>query len=493
VTQVLEAIERFLSTSLEPVLCEPGEEWLAITSENFVIEARGSSVQIQAFDDRRNLVRRVTTIESETRGKLVLKVSRFGKIEGTLELIDRRRAVRDNVPLRSARLGFREQFRRFLRRHFAAHKIAELSTESDLAHSLSPAYPRALLRQGSSAWAAIGAAPDGFRSDGILSFGLIWLDYLREREPSLAIRGLVLYLPAAQAKTTCLRLAFLDPSAAEYRAFVFDDTGLEERADLRDFGNLDTHLDPYRHRTLDASFVKDPAVETISRSDGELSFRVHGLEFARTAGPELLVGLQTRRTGRVEEAALWPGELARLRSAAASDRKNPLYLKNPEAWLESEVRRQIREIDASLVPAPVYGQVPAFAASDRGVLDLLAVDYRGRLVVLELKASEDVHLPLQALDYWMRVKWHAERGEFQSRGYFPQSETGRELLREPPRLLLVSPALEIHPSNERVLRYFSPSVPVEHVGVGLQWRKELKVVFRSDRNNPHVHPNLSAR
>ena len=116
------------------------------------------------------------------------------------------------------------------------------------------------------------------------------------------------------------------------------------------------------------------------------------------------------------------------------------------------MRNHIREIDASLWSSPVYGQVPAFAAADRGVLDLLAVDHCGRLAVIELKASEDVHLPLQALDYWMRVQWHVERREFQANGYFP----GRELIQEAPRLLLVSPALDFHPSNERVLRYFSP-------------------------------------
>ena len=183
-------------------------------------------------------------------------------------------------------------------------------------------------------------------------------------------------------------------------------------------------------------------METVDCSDGELSFRVHGLEFARSAGSQLLT-----RFGRKRAT-----ELSRLRTHDAADRRNPLYRRNPEAWLESQVRSHIREIDASLRPSPVYGQVPAFAAADRGVLDLLAVDHRGRLAVIELKATEDVHLPLQALDYWMRVQWHLERGEFQSNGYFP----GHELLREAPRLLLVSPALDFHPTNERILRYFSP-------------------------------------
>ena len=247
VAEILQAIERFLDTSHDPVLCEPGEEWLAITPENFVLEARDGCAQLQAWDQRRNLVRRVTAIERQTRGKLVLQVARFGKLHGTLELIDRRRAVRDNVPLRSARLGFREQFRRFLRRQFPACKLAELTTEADLEHTLSPAYPRALLAARRSAWAAIGVAPDAMHPDGVLTFGLIWLDYLRQREPSLAIQGLILYLPAGHAKTTCLRLLFLDPAAAQYRAFVFDDAGPRKNASISsDYGNLDTHLEPHR-------------------------------------------------------------------------------------------------------------------------------------------------------------------------------------------------------------------------------------------------------
>ena len=485
--EIQKAIERFLEASKDPVLCEPGEEWLAITPENFVLEERGACIHLQAWDHRRNLMRRITAIERETRGKLVLKVARFGNLPGTLELIDRRRAVRDNVPLKSARLEFPEQFRRFLRRQFPAYKLAELTTEADLEHTLSPAYPRALLRQGAAAWAAIGVAAEASHPDGVLTFGLIWLDYLRRREPSLAIQGLILYLPVAHAKTTSLRLLFLDPSVAQYCAFVFDDQGLEERVDLSDYGNLDTHLEPYRRRTSCPSIPQCEGVEKIDRSDGELSFRVNGLEFARTAGPELLLGLETKRAAPYGKMAVFAAELSRLRSVDAPDRRNPLYLRNPEAWLESQVRRHIQEIDSSLLPAPVYGQVPAFAAAERGVLDLLAVDHRGRLAVVELKASEDVHLPLQALDYWIRVQWHVKRGEFQANGYFP----GCELVRDPPRLLLVSPALDVHPSNECVLRYFSPCVPVERIGVGLEWRKQLKVMLRSTQ--AHVNSSFRAR
>ena len=108
------------------------------------------------------------------------------------------------------------------------------------------------------------------------------------------------------------------------------------------------------------------------------------------------------------------------------------------------------------------------------MLDLLAVDHAGRLAVVELKASADLHLPLQALDYWVRVKWHLDRGEFGANGYFP----GIALRPEAPRLLLVSPSLEFHPTTEAILRFFAPQIEVERVGLAVEWRKRLQAVFR---------------
>ena len=74
--------------------------------------------------------------------------------------------------------------------------------------------------------------------------------------------------------------------------------------------------------------------------------------------------------------------------------------------------------------------------------------------MIELKVDQDIHLPLQALDYWMRVKWHLDRGEIAGSGHF----TGIPLAAEAPRLLLVAPALEFHPSNETVLGFFSADI-----------------------------------
>jgi hypothetical protein len=319
--------------------------------------------------------------------------------------------------------------------------------------------------------------------DGALSFGLIWLDYLRRREPGLSIRGLVILLPAGAERTTCLRLRHLNHELAGYRAFAYTAEGIESPLDLRDYGNLRTQLETVHTRQRSAvdhwvgQLAENPAVETITRTDGELSLRVRGLQFARTAGQTLLYGLETNRVAaasNLPEIERFADELSRLRSAESDDKLNPLYLRGREAWLESQVRANMEQIDARLSPSPVYGQTTTVAGVERGLVDLLAADRDGRLAILELKASQDIHLPLQALDYWIHVKWHLDRNEFERAGYFP----GVRLRREPPRMMLIAPALDFHPSNEQVLRFFSPEIEVQRVGVSADWQRAPKVMFR---------------
>ena len=263
--------------------------------------------------------------------------------------------------------------------------------------------------------------------------------------------------------------------------YTYDDRDELTQTDPRDHGNLDTRLEqcrrPAPNRVEEWQQIAHlPEVDSVPKHDGRLSLRVRGIEFAELSDGEMRFGLQGSRPAHprhAPEIEAIARELARARKADG-DRANPLYRQYPEAWLESLVRSGIEALEATLLIEPVYGQVPAFAGGERGVLDLLAVDRGGRLTVIELKASADAHLPLQALDYWVRVKWHLDRGEFGKHGYFP----GIELSAAPPRVLLVSPSLEFHPTTETILSYFAPHIEVERIGLAVEWRKGLHVVFR---------------
>jgi len=481
--EIRSSIEGFLANCRQPALLEPGEELLALETNNFALGFRGSRLTIEAWDRNRNLVRRISSIKRESAARLELVVERFGRKEGPLFLLDLGRPAGVESGRRSERLVFRERFGNWLRRQFPGWKLVELSAEANLEFSLSPAFPRGFLRHGQHGWAAI-ACPPGGDEGAALSFGLIWLSYLRERERRVAINGLAIYVPAGREQAAALRLLCLDPSAATFALFSYTADDQVAQADPRDHGNLDTRLEPCRRLLPDDAagvapwrdLLSLPGVEAVSKPSGA-SLRVHGLEFAEVCGTDLLFGMGDRvpaRERHLAEIRSVVAQLESVRSPQAADREHPLCRRFPEAWLESQVRQQIEIVDATLLKEPVYGQVPAFAGGERGILDVLAVDRSGRLTVLELKASADLHLPMQALDYWIRVKWHLDRGEFTGRGYFP----GIALRSDPPRVLLVSPSLEFHPSTETLLGYYSPIIEVERVGLGVEWRRDLEVMFR---------------
>ena len=169
-------------------------------------------------------------------------------------------------------------------------------------------------------------------------------------------------------------------------------------------------------------------------------------------------------------------------------RHDRLFRMHPERWLESLVRADVRVIDERLESESVYSQVPAFSAADRAMIDVLTLSLEGRLAVLELKADEDIHLPLHGLDYWARVQWHYGRGEFLKFGYFG----GRVLSEDSPLLSLVAPALHVHPSTDVTLRYVSPEIEWVFAGIDERWRENVRVVFRK-RSTAHHGGNETRR
>lgn len=366
------------------------------------ISMSGRWVTLEAFDKANMLSRRIRQVKSCAGGRMELITEKFAGKTGVLTLYDGFRASNDCLHRKGERMVFGEAFREMLHRQYPGWRIADLSTEPNLEASLSPSYPRAMLRRGRKAIAAM-AAPIFSDVDGTLSFALIWHEYLRRRERECDVSGIALFVPQAFERTTTLRLRYLDPNRACYEAFTYDDNHTLIPIDPFDSGNLDTQI--------------------------------------ASAGLEPKAKLE------------------------------------PEALLEDQVRLNVQALDPWLRNAPVHGQLVSLASATRGILDLLAVDYQGRLAIIELKASESIHLPLQALDYWLHIKWHLEHGNLTR--YFP----GVPLSMEPPRLLLAAPATRFHSTNEIILRYLAPDIEAEQIGLALSWGGPVKVMFRHKRHH----------
>jgi hypothetical protein len=324
------------------------------------------------------------------------------------------------------------------------------------------------------------------------------------------VEGLVLIVPKGTATLTQQRMAHLHPSGAKWNLYEFDqrEDALVE-TDLSDSGNLATRLvHAFDESSTQRRFAEStarirailPQAESVVLSPALISFRRHGLEFAQARiahDPRTFQSTEEIAFGfGAEERVLTPENemdftnLVRL-AAAVRNKHGPknhaLWRMHPERWLESLVAGNVAALDGRLREEFVYSQVPAFTAADRAMIDVLAETREARLAVIELKADEDIHLPLQGVDYWSRVAWHQGRGELTKFGYFP----GRELSQLKPLLMLIAPALHIHPTTDTILRYLSPEIDWEVLGIDEHWREEIKVIFRK-RPVRFQHPTNSA-
>ncbi|MDA1315043.1 MAG: hypothetical protein O2968_17065 [Acidobacteria bacterium] len=483
---LVDVIRRFLTACRQPVLIEDGERPIPLVAGRYNLESRGVGCVLHAWGEQGNLVRRIVQAGSGQQGRLELRTASFGKREIRIAIVDEANR-RGTIQRDAGQARFHEFLRRILFRDYRPWTLVQLTSSPDLEHSFSPSYVRGVLRRGHEAWAVIGAPPgaSAAANDQILSFGLIWFDHLRSRAQDHLLAGLRIFVPQGRARTTANRLAWLNPAVLRTELIEFDGAGNVSPFDKQDYGNLATELRPCLPETFPQEpvagwlreLLKIDGVETVQRPDGLLSLRVRGTPFATAGRGVMTYGLNQQTPvgpAGVDPALQLARGLARFRSHNPLDPRNAFYRGHPETWLESQVRRHVDVIEDGLGQRPLYGQVPTVAGPDRGIIDLLGCDRQRRLAVLELKASEDIHLPLQALDYWMRVKWHLDRGEFTASGYFPHIE----LAERPPRLILVAPAMDFHPSTETILKYLAPNINVERVGVGADWRREVQVVFR---------------
>jgi hypothetical protein len=436
-----------------------------------------------------------------------LETRRFGQSKPqTLQLLpDQNR--RTPTARDTSRRQFLHQMQSLAEQHLEG-KLENFTTAMDLEQSLGPAYARGLLVRGPSAWAVVGVNPqeDPATIQNAITIGILWLHACRQRlEGRRVVEGLHLLLPRGAAGPLRERMAWLNRSLAKWRLWEFDtDASSLAPVDTADNGNLSFRL----IHAFDAEAAMARSAETLAallallppelrsrtevrpRSTNEIGLLLHGLEFARIRREPLPGSFQL--TDRVTFGA-GPGEtelndetrpwLLDLASRLAQSRRpgglkrDPLFRMQPEPWLEAQLRQHLELLDPSLRAQFLYAQVPAFSAADRGQLDLLTVTSQGRLAILELKAEEDMHLPLQALDYWMRVRALQRSGEMQNRGYFP----GLELSAADPLLYLVAPALRLHPTYPILLQYLAPEVEWQVVGLDEHWRDKPRVILRRRR------------
>lgn len=498
------SLNEFLNSASDAIVLEDGAATFDLRQARYSISGEYNKCLLHLWSSERNIVRRVLDLETKN-DTLRLRVQKLGQTQPSKLEICRERDRRTPTAKRAARLSYQRSLRRVLERKFSGYNVQQLTTSVNLERSFGPIYARGLIRQGQSAFAVLGVNGQETQAsiDAALTFGILWLDLCRQSQVGKClVEGLKLFLPAECSVLTAERMAHLNQDAAKWHLYEFDEQhDALLKIDISDRGNLQTRLVHFadtanvRSRFTAATtriLELMPEAQVAVLSAGEIAFRCHGLEFARArlahepgsfkSTTEIVFGLGAEE--RVLDSSNLC-DLTRLINSigevrhAEGPRDHTLWRMHSERWLESLVCTNVGAIDERLLPGYLYSQVPAFSAADRAMIDVLTSTREGRLAVVELKADEDIHLPLQGLDYWSRVTWHHARGEFQRFGYFQ----GQELSASQPLLFLVAPSLHIHPATDTLLRYISPEIDWTLIGIDERWRNEIKAVFRKRRSN----------
>lgn len=484
-------LREFLSTHPTVWLWENGERIAALSGEQsgYAVESEAGRLVCHFWSPEANLVRRVVKWR-RTSAELQLECRRMGRSQAT-RLTLAPEPLRAQAGLEAARAEYRQALLAALRREWPQWSVAKLDA--------GPARPvwRLLLRR-QAALIVVAATAEPEAAHDALPQALLAAATAQQRHPDGYVAALRLLLPPGTESLTAERCRWLRPAAPNaavpIEAWQFD----------RSAGQLnhltwesDGNTRPALARAVDGSAslpaeaaallaeMREFCPQVVAQPDGQggFRFRLYGLEIARSAElSQSLVAPFVFGCGP-EQTPLTPAarplfrsflrELARTR-VADGDARSPYFRLQPERWMEQLLGHDLTALDAHCDSRFIYSQVPVCDAATRDVLDLLTIDRAGRLIVIELKADEDVSFPLQALDYWARVRRHQLAGDFERLGYFP----GRAISPLPPQLWLVAPALRWHPQTGAITRWLAPEIPWSRIELNETWRAGIQVVCR---------------
>jgi hypothetical protein len=420
----------------------------------------------------------------------------MGRVTCTLEL--RRGEVASHTE--SSRSEFTMKLAAMIEANFAALSVERAVLRRDDSRNFTGIHARLLLKEQGKLIAAVGVSPKESQHDidATLGAGLVWLDALRRR--GAQVNRLMLFVPRGHSDTIAARLTAVEVKGASVALCEVDEIESSiqsvtpfDQGDLHDRlrqAAMRAEWPHERQLPLDVMMLVDairrlaPDLIAVQRRGALVLLSIRGLEFARVSIRRKLVEfgigpakekLTTANQSRLEHLV---AEIVAVRCADSTDHHALLFREQTERWLESLLQRNVTAIDASLDARYAYSQVPAYRGEQRSFIDLLAATRDGRLVVIELKVTEDAEFPFQGLDYWLRIEWHRRRGDFARRGYFKQLQ----LSDRPPLLYLVAPVFRFHATTKMIAACISRQVPITRIGINDDWRGGVRVLL-SERLN----------
>ncbi len=435
-----------------------------------------------------------------TGAKLLLEATRRAGAERALiELIPRVSTTAINRIISAARRERAEYLARLAASACAEGiKIERAGLSSGARRNQPGRYARIQLRLNRERIIVTGVVTPGEAHDvdAFLSSALIWFTRARERTRSPLIQKLWLIADRKHIEALAESVALLrDQLRRMISLYEIDDDWRELKpvccprqeelwAAPRARFRRPAEAEPSAWAERILALAPD-AIDIVRARHGE-TLRFQGLAFARVRCvmnvERVWFGVAGAPKRLLDETTVaeWDnllGQLGEHRRAEAVDHRHALYRAAPEAWLESMLRRDITRLDPGLIIAPLYAQFRASQTRSTSArpVDLLALRRDGRLVVIELKVSEDREHVLQAANYWRRVEAHRRSGNLARAQLFDDAVISDE----PPLVYLVAPTLRFHRAFATLAQAIDPRIEIYRFDLNEDWRAGVRAVRRT--------------
>ena len=468
-------------------------EWLLVRSNGVTFPLRRDEIGVSAdndvvmltvLDDAGIDVSRIVSLSTDPDdGGISIDT---GGPDEEIRLVPRTPASELGANVEYARLAYANSIATALLELFPFYKLTRLALNIDNGR-----LAQIFLQRPSGDVAMLCDTTSTMVHEAVMTSAMLWLEKLQVRKKPI----FELWIAAERKQARNLRKLiglFNKKTAGRFR--IFEISNRDGSFQIKELGKPELSQ-LWREKPRKISLPADAAIsETAERivamapgktdvifsKHGE-TIRYLGLPFARIrklAGREKAWFGIDRNRRQLSDANSWK-ELASLiedletnRSAAAENKRHELYRAAPEAWLESILRRNIKQLDANLVLSPIYNQFRA--ASDK--IDLLAIRRDGRLVIIELKTSPDRETVFQAADYWRKIELQRRRGELRRIRAFGEAE----ILDKPALVYVVAPALSFHRDFGYFAQALNREIEMWRFELREDWRSEIKVLMRRE-------------
>ncbi len=402
------------------------------------------------------------------------------------------------------RKGYLSCFCSLIKQEFPNLKIEKASINDGVRLNYQVGVARLLLSQNELLIAAVGISSyeKTCNLPTLLAEGLKWSCVLGNRFKPISINKLMIFAPVKIVTLLAERLTLITQGQQKIELFEVDEVQNTilpvnpfDQGDLglslaRDIKLLTTKS---KQNTSSNTYDIDEQIDWIKSlapslveiksnyNKNKLSLHINGLTFATAyLGQYSYIKFGNQERLSLENRIKLQGlvkEIAFYRHSNSPNKQHLYYRTAGELWLETILSRDLACLDPTLLKYCFYRQV-LVTKQNHKFIDLLAVDSEGQLVIIELKTVEDIDLPFQALDYWLRIEWYRLRGDLSGKGYFP----GTMLKNSPAKVYLVTPRLRCHQEFNFLASLVDKRVPLYYIAINDNWREELKIESRQKIN-----------